>query len=110
MSDRTADTIAKFIQPLMQLLRESKDEPPDWVNKVTKRMEDDFSNGDGAAGWDRYIGRMIHTANSGRIYVEQLHLHPVRLGLTFTQEWTDTSASSDTVMVFQFIRGMVRLL
>lgn len=91
----------------MLLLKDSKDEPPDWVNKVTKRMEVDFSKDEGAACWDNYIGKMIHTANSGRIYVEQLHLHPVRLGLTFTQEWTDTSASSDTVMVFQFIRGMV---
>jgi hypothetical protein len=54
----------------------------------------------------REIEKMIHTANSGRIYFEQLHLHPVRLGLTFTQEWMD-GTGSERLMIFQFIRGMV---
>lgn len=54
------------------------------------------------------IEKLIHTANSGRIYFEQLHLHPVKLGLTFTQEWMEWNPGAETMMVFQFIRGMVR--
>jgi hypothetical protein len=51
-------------------------------------------------------------ANPGsRIYFEQLHhLHPVRLGLTFTQEWMDLNGGLDTVNgVLVAIRGMVCL-
>lgn len=55
----------------------------------------------------REIEKLIHFANSGRIYFEQLHLHPVKLGLTFTQEWMEWNPGTETMMVFQFIRGMV---
>lgn len=69
-------------------------------------MEQSFAKADRRTPRD--LEKMIHMANSGRIYFEQLHLHPVRLGLTFTQEWIDMNGGSDTVMIFQFIRGMVR--
>jgi len=76
------------------------------VSKLTMNMEHSFAKTDRRTPQD--LEKIIHTANSGRIYVEQLHLHPVRLGLTFTQEWIDMNAGSDTMMIFQFIRGMVR--
>lgn len=82
-----------------------QDEPPNWVSKLTTNMERSFAKTDRRTPRD--LEKIIHTANSGRIYVEQLHLHPVRLQLTFTQEWIDLNADSDTMMVFQFIRGMV---
>jgi len=105
---RTAETIARFIQPLMNLREDIvQEEPPNWVSKLTTNMERSFAKTDRRTPRD--LEKIIHTANSGRIYVEQLHLHPVRLQLTFTQEWIDLNADSDTMMVFQFIRGMVSL-
>lgn len=53
--------------------------------------------------------RIIHTANSGRFYFEQLHLHPVRIALTFTQEWMEQNEGNESLMVFQFIRGMASI-
>ena len=82
------------------------EEPPNWVSKLTTNMERSFAKSDRRTPRD--LEKFIHTANSGRIYFEQLHLHPVRLELTFTQEWMDVNSDSDTMMVFQFIRGMVR--
>lgn len=107
-SFRTAETIASFIQPLMIFREMEKEKPPDWVAKLTSNMQNSFGGPDQHA--HRTIEKMVLTANSGRIYFEQLYLHPVRLSLTFTQEWMDWNQSADTVMIFQFIRGMVRLL
>jgi hypothetical protein len=66
----------------MHLGEEAKDEPPDWAAKLTARMERNFARID--QRMPREIEKTIHMANSGRIYVEQLHLHPVMIGLTFT--------------------------
>lgn len=90
----------------MILREEASEESPDWVGSLTSKMERSFARADRRTPRD--LEKMIHMANSGRIYFEQLHLHPVRLGLTFTQEWMDLNGGSNTVMVFQFIRGMVR--
>jgi hypothetical protein len=57
----------------------------------------------------RDIEMMVLTANSGRIYFEQLHLHPVRIALTFTQEWMELNQGTESLMVFQFIRGMASI-
>lgn len=103
---RTAETIAKFIQPLLTLQEHTRDESTDWIFVLTSKMAQCFSSANRRC--PRNLEEMTLTANSGRIYFEQLHLHPVRLGLTFTQEWMDSSGGSDNVMVFQFIRGMVR--
>lgn len=51
----------------------------------------------------------VQTANSGRIYFEQLHLHPIRIALTFTQEGIDLEQGFESLMVFQFIRGMASI-
>jgi hypothetical protein len=51
---------------------------------------------------------MIYSANSGRIYFEQLHLHPVRVSLTFTQEWMEWNPGIGGIF-FQFIRGMASI-
>ena len=106
-SFRTTETIARFIQPLLRLQQEVFEETPNWVATLTAKMARSFSTVNRRIPID--LENTTLTANSGRIYFEQLHLHPVRLGLTFTQEWLDHHEASDTVMVFQFIRGMVRL-
>jgi hypothetical protein len=103
---RTTETIARFIQPLLMLHENVVEESPNWVATLTNKMSRKFAKPDRRRPRD--LENMTLTANSNRIYFEQLHLHPVRLGLTFTQEWMDYHGGSDTVMVFQFIRGMVR--
>jgi hypothetical protein len=76
---RTAETIARFIAPLSAFNEAENEEPPDWVFNLTASMGRKFATPDRRAPRD--IEKMIHTANSGRIYFEQLHLHPVRLSL-----------------------------
>lgn len=105
--NRTTETIARFIQPLLMPHEEVLDESPNWVATLTAKMARNFSRINRRV--PIYLENVTLTANSGRIYFEQLHLHPVRLVLTFTQEWLDHLEASDTVLVFQFIRGMVRL-
>jgi hypothetical protein len=83
------------------------EESPNWVATLTAKMANHFSRANRRSPIDLDINSL--SANSGRIYFEQLHLHPVRLCLTFTQEWLDNHEASDTVMVLQYIRGMVRL-
>ena len=103
---RTAETFAKFIQPLLTLHEDTREESPEWIVALTSKMARSFAKANRRT--PRNLEEMTVTANSGRIYFEQLHLHPVRLALTFTQEWMDSSGGSDNVMFFQFIRGMVR--
>lgn len=106
---RTAEKIAAFIEPLRLLKEddEEHDKPPDWVSHLTASMGEKFKKPDRRAPRD--IEKMIHTANSGRFYFEQLHLHPVRLALTFTQEWMEWEPGSESMMLFQFIRGMASI-
>jgi hypothetical protein len=73
---------------------------------MTTSMAKKFATPDRRAPRD--IEQIIQSANSGRIYFEQLHLHPVRLGLTFSQEWIERNPAVESMMMFQFIRGMVR--
>ena len=48
-------------------------------------------------------------ANSGRIYLQHLLLHPVRLSLTFTQESIEWNSVTEGLMVFQLIRAMASI-
>ncbi len=51
----------------------------------------------------------MHNANAGRIYLEELHLHPVRFYLTFTQEGLDWDPVTEDRVIFQLIRGMASI-
>lgn len=99
--------MAHFIEPLITAKVEETIEATDWLFKLTSSMDNKFSLQERDA--PREIEKTIHEANTGRIYFEHLYLHPVRIGLTFTQEWMESSGGSEhqTMMVFQFIRGMV---
>ena len=104
---RTAECIAHFIEPLFSAKEEEAIEATDWLSKMTANMGTKFALPERDA--PREIEKTIHEANTGRIYFEQLHLHPVRIGLTFTQEWMESESTTEheAMMVFQFIRGMV---
>uniref|UniRef100_A0A7S2RQ69 Vacuolar protein sorting-associated protein 13 DH-like domain-containing protein n=1 Tax=Eucampia antarctica TaxID=49252 RepID=A0A7S2RQ69_9STRA len=51
----------------------------------------------------------LSIAKSRRVYLEHFHLHPIRLSLTFSQEWIDFNSASEGVQIFQFIRSMPSL-
>lgn len=103
---RTAETIVDFIRPLTVASEEQLEmNLSTWVASLTRRMDEHYVKPGQRKIRDPELFDQL--ANTGRLYVEQLHLHPVRLGLTFTQEWMDLSTSSDTFLLFQFIRGMV---
>lgn len=85
----------------------TSEEVPDFVSDLTIGMAMKYARPDRRAPRD--IEMMVQTANSGRIYFEQLHLHPVRIALTFTQEWVDLDQGTESLMVFQFIRGMASI-
>lgn len=104
----TAETVSTFLEPFT--VRKEKDyrEPTEWLARITGEMEDMSTSTSQSA--PEMIQSTIRSANSGRIYFEQLHLHPVRLSFTFTQEWMEWNPASQSMMLVQFIRGMVSVL
>ena len=101
----TAETVSRFIEPFTDRKEEKYKNSSDWVEKLTRDME--MINRTKSQTAPEAIQGTIHSANSGRIYFEQLHLHPVRLSFTFTQEWMEWNPSPRSMMIVQFIRGMV---
>eukprot|EP00934_Nitzschia_sp_Nitz4_P006272 Nitzschia sp. Nitz4//scaffold62_size106224//52646//63438//NITZ4_004359-RA/size106224-processed-gene-0.169-mRNA-1//-1//CDS//3329555865//6262//frame0 len=104
---RTAETIARFIAPVRANDDDASEDVPEFVTDLTVNMAMKYSRPDRRAPRD--IEMMVQSANSGRVYLEQLHLHPVKIALTFTQEWTELGQGTESMMVFQFIRGMASI-
>ncbi|GKY91151.1 hypothetical protein MPSEU_000087900 [Mayamaea pseudoterrestris] len=106
---RTAEAFARFIEPLITAKEEEMVEATYWLTKMTATIGKRFASSERDA--PREIEKTVHEANTGRIYFEQLYLHPVRIGLTFTQEWMEppNTAEHEAMMVFQFIRGMASI-
>jgi hypothetical protein len=104
---RTAENIAGFIQPLGEAQEEHNQDPRAWISDVTGRMARVFRTDNDRTSVD--VNTAFSTANWGRIYIEQLHLHPIKLGLTFTQEWMEWKPGVEGMMIFQFIRGMASI-
>ena len=72
----TAETIAQFLQPLRKVRYEQKHgNPLQWVVTLTSTMTSKYSQPNPRAPRD--IEKSASTANTGRIYFEQLHLHPI---------------------------------
>jgi hypothetical protein len=108
LDSRTTETIARFIEPVRARDEASSpDSTPDFVSDLTIGMAMMNTRPDRRA--PHGIEMTVHTANSGRIYLEQLHLHPVRIALIFTQEGLDLEQGIESLMVFQFIRGMTSI-
>jgi len=107
MYNRTAEKIALFCEPFTKYIERHSSDSITWVKEITESMDLMSRSPDHRA--PRNLEDSIHLANSGRIYVEQLHLHPVKIRLTFTQEWMEWHPGTEAVMMFQFIRGMVSI-
>ena len=105
LNHRTAETIARFLYPIRKVREEHNDE--NWISTLTSKMSSKYSRPNRRAPRD--IEKLIHSANSGRIYVEVAILHPIRLSLTFTQEWLEWNPATEGLMIFQLIRGMASI-
>lgn len=103
---KTAETLANFLHPFRKA-REQDINIEAWISTLTLKMSSNYSKRSRRAPRD--IEKMIHSANSGRLYVEHLHLHPIRLSLTFTQEWLDWNPATEGLIIFQLIRGMASI-
>jgi hypothetical protein len=103
----TAEAIARFISPLVVSQEKLGEEPADWLSKLTASMDRDFTTPFQKTPGS--VEQLVQTTSIGRIYFEQLQLHPIRLSLTFTQEWMEWDSWSEEMMIFQFIRGMASI-
>ncbi|KAL7532237.1 hypothetical protein ACHAXR_009063 [Thalassiosira sp. AJA248-18] len=102
LDGRTAERIAYFLHPLRRAREEEKSDN-NWITSLILKMNTRSSRRNKQL---RDIEKNVHTANSGRLYLEKLHLHPVRLSLTFTQEELELSPVTEGLVIFQIIRGM----
>eukprot|EP00804_Cyclotella_cryptica_P006412 CCRYP_014275-RB/>CCRYP_014275-RB protein AED:0.05 eAED:0.05 QI:2525/1/1/1/0.91/0.84/13/302/2635 len=103
---RTAEILANFLHPFRKA-REQDINIEAWMSTLTLKMSSNYSKRSRRAPRD--IEKMIHSANSGRLYVEHLHLHPIRISLTFTQEWLEWNPATEGLIIFQLIRGMASI-
>ena len=55
------------------------------------------------------IHDVANIMTSRHIYIEQLHLRPIRVSFTFTQEWESSRVDSDKSMILQYIRKIPSL-
>jgi hypothetical protein len=99
--------MARIIEPLRIGKEADSGDHLAWLVNLTSDMEEFHSMFEGSA--PKTARKAVQDANSGRIYFEQLHLHPIRLTLTFTQDWGESSSGTDSFMLFQFIRGMASI-
>jgi hypothetical protein len=100
---KTAETLAHFLHPL----RKARDECHDanWSTSLTSKMRL-HSN---PSRLPRMPNVNVNDANTGRIYLEELHLHPIQLYLTFTQERLEWNPVTEGLVIFQLIRGMASI-
>jgi len=95
---RTAEALVNYTEPLRKDRQMKSGDARIWITSLTTDMAD-------ASKYTRLndtasakIDKKMYLANSGRIYFEQLHLHPLRISLTFTQGWYSTSSVTETTL------------
>lgn len=91
-SKRTAETIATLTKPFERsdVQKKTIKTPYEHVH-VSKKVDAD------------------QVMTSKRLYIEQLHLHPIRISLTFTQDGESGEAESGKSMILQYIRKVPSL-
>ena len=106
---RTAETLLSFFEPIRSIKRLHSQQPQEWIRSITQDMADRHLNkiDTGTIGGDPI--QNFDITDSGRVYIEHFHLHPIRLSLTFSQEWVDSSSIFEGVQIFQFIQSMPSL-
>eukprot|EP00814_Leptocylindrus_danicus_P006792 CAMPEP_0116043306 /NCGR_PEP_ID=MMETSP0321-20121206/26276_1 /TAXON_ID=163516 /ORGANISM="Leptocylindrus danicus var. danicus, Strain B650" /LENGTH=781 /DNA_ID=CAMNT_0003524087 /DNA_START=220 /DNA_END=2562 /DNA_ORIENTATION=- len=106
---RTAERIARFVQPLRiasEVKNEAVQDPRS--SKLISKMASKYSNPNLTKA-SRNVEQIALSANSGRVYFEHLLLHPIRLSLTFTQEFTEWNSVTEGLIIFQIIRAAASL-
>ena len=103
--NRTAEAFVRYINPLLTDKRVIQCTPTDWVKRLTSNMIQKSDTG----RKDITKDIAIFTSRSDRIYCEQLHLHPIRISVTFTQEWNVLDTVYGSPAILQYIKMMPSL-
>ena len=103
---RAAEKISRLLHPLHRSREDNVNE--DWIAALTSKLSARYSRVSVKASHE--IEKMAYTANTGRIYLEHLHIHPVRFFLTFTQQVVDgVDPVAEDFIAIQFIREMASI-
>lgn len=103
---RTAETISRLLHPFHRSREDNINE--DWIAALTTKLSARYSRVRVKASHE--IEKMAYTANTGRIYLEHLHIHPVRFFLTYTQqEVQGVDPVAEDFIAIQFIRDMASI-
>ena len=91
----TAETLSQIVKPLQskeKLKVDACDTSKTYFFRPSTNIQD-----------------VTNIMTSRRIYIEQLHLHPIRISFTFTQDWENKSIDSETSMVLHYVRKIPSL-
>ena len=108
---RTTELLARFFRPIKRI-REDQVSPHEYVRSIALSMTQNQSNG--REGLDFFTslegGARRLKPNEGRVYIEQMILHPVLVSLTFSQHWfEETESASDGIFAIEFFRGLTSI-
>lgn len=103
---RTAETISRLLHPFHRSREDNIKE--DWIVALTTKLSARYSRVSVKASHE--VEKMAYTANTGRIYLEHLHIHPVRFFLTYTQQEVEgVDPVAEDFIAIQFIRDMASI-
>lgn len=102
---RTAETISRLLHPFHRSREDNINE--DWIAALTTKLSARYSRISVKASHE--VEKMAYTANTGRIYLEHLHIHPVRFFLTYTQQEVGVDPVAEDFIAIQFIRDMASI-
>ena len=104
--NRTAEAISRFLHPLRRYREDNIDEK--WILTLTSKLSTRYSYVRVKASHE--IEKIAYTANTGRIYFEHLHIHPIRFFLTFTQQDVgNAEIDIEDFIAVQFLREMASI-
>ena len=71
-----------------------------WINDLTENMAQKKEVG----RKDITKDSSLYKPKSDRIYCEQLHLHPIRVSVTFSQQWNVLDTDSASPAILEYIK------
>lgn len=93
---RTVETIMDFLESIQSYQNPTGFEMKSWIVQFTNDISQDQSGG--------MLSVSDYKINHDRLYIEELHLHPARITLTFTQDWGIDSITTHSPPLLQYMR------
>jgi hypothetical protein len=98
LKNRTAEAISRMVKPFKTIE----------IIKLTNLMAHITETNEDVTQCTS-IQDVASIMTSRRVYIEQLHLHPIRISFTFTQEWENSAIDSEKSMILQYVRKIPSL-